>query len=668
MWCGIAAFWTCLVDPGGSIKVRIQAILSYILLASFSCLVAGILYPFGPKIVIPFAACWIFSGVIASSFGSSWAQVGSLNTVCFIVASGRPPIDGLYMPLLFLAGGAWAAVLTLVLWRIHPYRPLRRAVGEAFGALGQLSSDLSILSRRDYEESSWTAHASIYRKATRAAIEAARSAVVYTPRLSGKSSQEGDRLRFLVEIADQMFAQYIALSDLLEAYNEAGGEPLPADLARSLRRLTSGLTGISTAFTATGMSRSRRLDRASSLINSAAEAASAQSTSSGPWLTDIRKILTTLSDRLKVIITIELEYSSVSEFKLQAPPPVVNVQKAGIGAVLQENLSTSSSTFHHALRAMVTGTIAVAIMLIYKIPFGYWLAMTTVLVLQPFVALTWPRAAERVLGSALGGVIAAFSGMIIHSSIEHVLLISILAFVTMAVRPLNYTLFIFFLTPMFVLVVDLGHPAPMTLQYAEIRVFNTILGSMLALLGGLIFWPNWEIGRLPQELAKVIEANTAYVLAVLTNIENQKDDKARTEVKARRRDAGLASNKAEASLQRLLMEPRANTLVDTNAATAVLAAVRRMGGASAALWLGEGTSSGVTPAAISAEIEWLKAASEQLAEAVRTKRRPEPLPEIGLPLESNNSTDLPVRIARQMQIIHNALDHLFAVDTGRDSS
>ena len=660
LWSAIAAFWTCLSDPGGSLKTRIEAVATFILLASFSCFIAAASHPYGPWLVLPLAALWIFCGVMASGYGSAWAQVGSLNTVCFVVASGRPPIDGVFgMPVLFLAGGAWAAFLTLVLWRIHPYLPLRRSVGDAYAALGQLSADLGRLSKLDYLDEDWSTHAVTHRKASRTAIEAARAAVVYTPRLSGKSSHEGDRLRLLVELGDQLFGQFIALSDLLEAYKEQRSEPLPADVARSLRRLTGGITGLAGALALTGQNRARKLSRSSSLINSAIPDSSAEPLPDGALLKDVRKILTTISDRLKFVATMELEDSGVSTLPWPAPAPVVNVQKVNYLATLQENLAPSSSTFRHALRATVTGTIAVAIMLIYKLPFGYWLAMTTVLVLQPFVALTWPRAAERVLGSALGGVLAAFAGLEINSPIERVIVISVLAFVTMAVRPINYTVFIFFLTPLFVLVADLGYPGPQVLIFAKWRVFNTLLGSLLALLGGLVFWPNWEIGRFPAELAKVIEANTAYVLSVLSHIDDQQSDSVRIEVKAKRRAAGLASNVAEASLQRLLMEPRAKALIDTNAATAVLAAVRRMGGASAALWLGEGKSTGVTPATVSAEIEWLQTASKQLAEAARERRCPDPLPEIGLPATADNSTDLPVRIARQMQVIHNALEHLF---------
>jgi len=663
MWCGVAAFWTCLVDPGGALKTRIRSVSTFILLASFSCFVSAAAHPYGPCLVLPLAALWIFCGVLGSSFGSAWAQVGSLNTVCFIVASGRPPIGGvLGMPVLFLVGGAWAALLTLVLWRIHPYLPLRRAVGDAYSALGQLAADLSKLSKQTYRESDWSSHVTTQRNASRTAIEAARSAVVYTPRLSGLSSQEGDKLRLLVELGDQLFGQLIALSDLMEAYSQESSQPLPADLARLLRRLTSGIIGLGAAFTSAGQSRARRLRRSSSLIDSAIAVNISGTSKNSSLLKEICRILTTISDRLKVVVTMELEDSVVTDLPWPLPPPVVNVLKVSYLTTLQENLSWSSSTFHHALRSTVTGTIAVAIMLVYRLPFGYWLAMTTVLVLQPFVSLTWPKAAERVLGSALGGVLAALAGLAIHSPLERVLVISVLAFITMSVRPINYTLFTFFLTPLFVLVADLGHPGPKALYFAEWRVFNTLSGSLLALIGGLIFWPNWEIGRFPMELAKVIEANTSYVLSVLTHLENPNDERVRIEVKSKRRAVGLASNVAETSLQRLLMEPRAKALIDTTAATAILTAVRRMSGSAAALWLGEGKPAGLTSNIVTTEIEWLRNASDHLAEAARSKRSPEPLQEIGLPSASDNSTDLPVRIARQMQVIHNALEHLFLTE------
>lgn len=662
MWGAIASFWTCLSDPGGALKTRAAAILSFVLLATFTCFIAATVQTHEPFAVLPLAAIWIFCGVMSSSFGSAWAQVGSLTIVVFIVAIGRSPTEGVLGEAgIFFAGGIWAVLLTLVFWTIQPYLPLRRAVSASYYALGALAADLYRLTRvHYYTQEPWNTHASTFRKSSRALIESARSAVVYTPRLSGQSSAEGSRLRLQVELADQVFVQLIALSHLLELYMERQSGPFPSDLARSLRRIGSAMLCLALALTDTGTRRARRLRRTSSLVTVVITANYQVETKQDPLLKSIREIIIKLSDRIKVILTMELEDVSIPQLLGSSLPPVVNVRKVHFYTTLQENLASSSTTLHHALRACVTGTIAVGIIVLFRIPFGYWLAMTTVMVLQPFVSLTWPRAAERVVGSAIGGTIAAFSGIAIHSPIEQVLLISALAFITMAVRTVNYTVFICFLTPLFVLVADLGHPGPEVLLFAKWRVFDTVLGSMLALLGGLIFWPTWEIGLFPEELAKAIETNTAYAGYVLDRHQIRSVESVRIELKSKRRAAGIASNAAEASLQRLLMEPRAGSLVDTTAAAAVLAAIRRMGGAAAALWLGEGTYRNSAANTFDEGSEWVTSSGRELARAARLKVKPNSLGEMKMSNPTAGTTDLPNRIVRQIHVIHSALEHLFS--------
>ena len=43
----------------------------------------------------------------------------------------------------FLAGGLWAALLTLAIWRLYPFLPARRAVAEVYHRLAVLAADLA---------------------------------------------------------------------------------------------------------------------------------------------------------------------------------------------------------------------------------------------------------------------------------------------------------------------------------------------------------------------------------------------------------------------------------------------------------------------------------------------------------------------------------------------
>ena len=80
----------------------------------------------------------------ASGRLSSWAQL--LSTV--IVLSLDRPLSATAageVAASFAGGALWAAVLTLVIWRLHPYRATRQAVAEIYHALAAMTADLLTL-------------------------------------------------------------------------------------------------------------------------------------------------------------------------------------------------------------------------------------------------------------------------------------------------------------------------------------------------------------------------------------------------------------------------------------------------------------------------------------------------------------------------------------------
>jgi hypothetical protein len=81
----------------------------------------------------------------------------------------------------FAGGRLWASLLTLVIWRVHPFLPARSAVAEVYRTLVILTSDLyAALTAANADVARWEAHASDDRRAVREAIEAARSVVFDT--------------------------------------------------------------------------------------------------------------------------------------------------------------------------------------------------------------------------------------------------------------------------------------------------------------------------------------------------------------------------------------------------------------------------------------------------------------------------------------------------------
>ena len=138
-----------------------------------------------------------------------------------------------------------------------------------------------------------------------------------------------------------------------------------------------------------------------------------------------------------------------------------------------------------------------------------------------------------------------------------------------------------FLTPQFVLISALTEPGTGDLGLSWLRAVNSVLGGLLALAAGTLLWPGRELQHLPVELAEAISANRDYLLRVLDaeNLDGQS-----SAVDAARRLAGLASNNAEASVERLQSEP-GNDPVTLEAAMTIVTSVRRLTGAITVIWL-----------------------------------------------------------------------------------
>jgi uncharacterized membrane protein YccC len=242
--------------------------------------------------------------------------------------------------------------------------------------------------------------------------------------------------------------------------------------------------------------------------------------------------------------------------------------------------------------------------------------MTVVIIQQPYVSTTWTRAIERVIGSMLGGGLAALLGIVFHSQLALLALIFPLAIACMAFRAVNYTVFVFFLTPLFVLMIDLTHPGLREATLAGTRALNTVLGGAIALGGGMLLWPGSGLDRLRADLAEAVAANGKFAALACDPAGRES-----ASLDAARRAAGLASNTAEAAQHRAALESwwRRD---DLDAAAAMLAVLRRLAGTATTLWL---ERDGLRPR--QAEIAaWCEQATDALAAALLNLRAPPAMP------------------------------------------
>jgi uncharacterized membrane protein YccC len=625
----LAAWLTCLGDGGGAIRKRVPVLLTFVLLGAFLTGAFGLLRTLPAPIVVPIASVCIFCTSFARVWGQSQMQAGNLLSIAIVLAL-RTPLptfgDAAEPVAMFLAGGLWAVLVTMVIWRVHPYLPARQAVADCFDALASLTGDLAALAAAPArDDARWDRHVRAHRRAVRDALEKARGVVFEAVRARGQVSGRARESWIRLETADQIFGAMIGLSELLEY---GAGEETRARAARMLRLLRPVLLLLGEYVVSGAPSRLERLDRTVAGVEALAEAGS-----------PLRPIILRITDRVRIAITLAAADGQVAGF---ASDPPIPLRERVLGPI-RANLTFKSAILRHALRVTAASFVAFAITLTWPGSYEHWLTITLLLTMQPFFAVTFTRAVERIGGTVLGGALAAALLYFVTTPLMLAIVLFPLVMVALSMRAVSFGLFIVCITPAVVLLSEVAHSPDSELTLALMRAIYTLAGGALALVASFVLWPSWEPDRLARELRGAIVAHGRYALAEISTLLGEGPA---SEVERCRRAAGLASNNVETSLQRTMLEPHGDHR-DLEAALTVDAALRRMAGRLSVLQVDPGK--GHDPAAWHAWRDWIETATGKLGE-LKTDLPPRP------PLPANDrQADALLRIARQLELSAAAL-------------
>src|SRR5207302_4912828 len=130
-------------------------------------------------------------------------------------------------------------------------------------------------------------------------------------------------------------------------------------------------------------------------------------------------------------------------------PPQGHLRIDNAWAILRANLTLRSATFRHAIRLGITLALATALYRLLPLPLerGYWIPITTLLVLRPDFTTTFTRGLASMLGTRLGAVLAALLASILAPTQGIlVIVVAITAYLAFSVLLANYAIFSVFIT------------------------------------------------------------------------------------------------------------------------------------------------------------------------------------------------------------------------------
>jgi uncharacterized membrane protein YccC len=630
-WAGLSGFSTVLVDKGGAYRTRAYNMLA---LALVSALVIPLGMLAAEHTLVAVSLVWIVVavGAFLRLFGAEATSIGISMSVTLIVALVRPAHDAyeaLWCGLFSLLGSAWSAVLSLLLWPLRPYHPARLAIARAVRALAAVAT--SFVDAHSAADAQRARRARL--SAARQAIESARAAVAASRRSRPGPTRAGEQLVALLEAADQLFAALVALEDGLSHETPSVLPNLPHWIDREGRLIAAQLGQVALALE---QQRAPNTDGAAQDLE-ALRRAIAPAQAEGYY---VPRILSRTLERLEGLSDIArgLDPSQPPSRASRTEPSELSTGASKL-SLLRDNLTLDSALCRHALRVSITTASVVWIVHAWSLPHGYWATLTCLVIMQPHGAATWTKAAQRVLGTLLGAVLATLVAS--WMQIPWLVALCVFGFVAIgiALLPLNYGAYAVFLTPGFVLLAE-THAGGENL--ASVRVLNTLLGAVIALACSRLLFPVSERDQIRPLMAAALRE-----LGMLLEIAASEQPKAAA-LAAARRGTGMALINAEASYQRLITETGVSE-VESEALLSLLLYVHRLASGLIALAVAEGTSA---HRSLRERSGHLAAALEELATSVAQHTDPDPIDEGSQPEEASQRVE---RLFDQLAVLRSAI-------------
>ncbi|WP_045727673.1 FUSC family protein [Xanthomonas sp. GPE 39] len=523
---------TMFSDLPGPYRARMQRMLMAALAAGVAALLGMLIGT--QTLTLALAALVLgLGGGLLVALGPVAARAGLTSMILLVVSADvhLPAMQSLGVAALIFAGGVVQMLMALAAWPLQRYRPERFA-------LADLMRQIAGIARQ-------RPNASTVAPATEAVLEA-------MVMLHGEHRSRGlavQSLRIIAELCERTRQELLTLSDLHGRLETTSPARVPIE--RVLERSAVVLDQLAYAMdnAADPKAAADSMTGFDDLVATLAQVqAQTEDTRERRLLRIAVARVQGLGGQLRALVRNGHWASSRGEIQAElaeARLPAALRPRAPL-QTLRANLRMSSVAFRHALRCGVCLALAVLFARWQAIPHGYWIPMTTAIVLKPDFGGTLRFGALRVAGTLVGLLLATvLTHAVMDGTVVRLLLLTLFCLGFRLLTQVNYGLGVASLTGMLVLLLSFEGMAPG--QAIGERIQATLLGSGLALVAYAL-WPTWERQHLRATLAQLLLTYRDHLLAVL---EGQPQALPETRAAAR-----TARTNVQASIERLRGEPR----------------------------------------------------------------------------------------------------------------
>lgn len=555
-WSAIAAFWTCLADESNRPAAT----------RFLSGLWFGVLGAMASACAIATHALPVLSIAIvgAVSYACAWLRTrgaGGILTATACAVAACFPVQGVssgaQYGLFYLGGCLWAAIAGIGLWQTDDSARARMATLAFLHSMAMFVDRLARAARGD--------HAQLERG--RAMLRTRLDAMIAV-----SASSRGDLppiCRKWVGDAERAMALLAGVESRLAAAAAGDRREAAAVLAPVLSQLASLVEARAKSADRGSREAAGALEQDRAGLLEALEVGISQFETAHDGeqgLTWLRACEMLIGRFCELLLRTESERALPSGVMRRAAAEVKRPPGARLGA-LRAAIVSRNVCARYASRLGVAAMVAVALARISGVQQGYWLALTTMFILQPTLSQTVKLSGLRIGGTLLGAVLASALSLLIHNPLLLALAIVPLATGTLAARTVSYVSYILFLTSHFILVAHLGTPIGPSWMLAVLRLGNSVAGVLVGVAISLFAWPDRERHRIGEAAYDAMSATAAYLRAIGAEGVRCRRGGGESLTTLRRR-ACLAIDTLEATIAATRFESLA---VDSRAATASVA-------------------------------------------------------------------------------------------------
>ncbi|WP_293298319.1 FUSC family membrane protein [Pedobacter sp. UBA4863] len=560
MTLSLGALCVSIVDSPGPIQHRRNAMFVTTALLFLVTIIVGLTNKSDLFIgILLVAFSFIFSMLFL--YGARAAAIGTSVLLVMILSIDdvRPWQEVIFYSMLVFIGSIWYTSLSYLIYRLRPYRLAQQTLSDAILEIANfLRVKAKFYSHKTNYEKNFAyllqLQVNVHEKQ-----DEVREVLFKTREIVRDSTPQG---RFLVivftdtvDLFEQVMSTYYNYKQLHEQFDSIG---ILAHYEEAINKISDSLDDIAFALKSGGTpSLADNLEN--DLVNLRKEISDLEQSSSNDYNTlgiiALKNIEVNIENIVARIKTINRYFNKKEQKKIKKGDvdvaKFVTSQEINIKLLLN-NLTFSSSTFRHSLRVAIVMFIGFVTARSLDFEHSYWILLTILVISKPGFSLTKERNYHRIIGTVVGAFIGMGILHYIHDKNTLFVILILFMIAGYSFQRKNYVVSVLFMTPYILIIFNfLGMG---TMSIAKERIYDTLIGSGIALLASYSLFPNWEHQKVKDAMLEMIKSNQWYFKEV-TKLYFEKGFDL-TNYKLARKEVYVKTSNLASMFQRMFSEPK----------------------------------------------------------------------------------------------------------------